>query len=143
MKKAAAPKPKAAPKKQTTLKTTKTAKTSSKKPPTPVSDEENSDAEMTFHNGDDSLLADTPPKKAPAKKAPAAKKATKPLQEVDNESFTVDGALDGEAEEKMVQPKPKKGSATDQYQKVSSLSSIAKMRMKLTCNAAHSTRTHH
>lgn len=68
-------------------------------------------------DGDDSLLADTPPQKK-QKKAPAPKKATgNPLQEVDNESFAVDATMDG-ANDVMVEPKLKKGSATDQYQKV-------------------------
>ncbi|KAI5195412.1 type II DNA topoisomerase [Aureobasidium subglaciale] len=125
----AAPKAKAAPKKQTTLKTTKTTKTSTKKPPKPLSDGENSDADIHIANndGDDSLLADTPPKKAAPKKAPA-KKAAKPLQEIDNESFTAEGApdMDGASDDKMVQPKPKKGSATSQYQKLTQLEHIIK-----------------
>ncbi|KAH0362904.1 hypothetical protein KCU84_g6439, partial [Aureobasidium melanogenum] len=125
---AAAPKPKAAPKKQTTLKTTKTTKTTAKKPPTPVSDDENSDADVHFNNDDDdSLLADTPPKKAAPKKAPAKKAAAKPLQEIDNESFAAEGAeMDASDNDKMVQPKPKKGSATSQYQKLTQLEHIIK-----------------
>ncbi|KAG9675329.1 type II DNA topoisomerase, partial [Aureobasidium melanogenum] len=125
---AAAPKPKAALKKQTTLKTTKTTKTTAKKPPTPVSDDENSDADIHSHNdNDDSLLADTPPKKAAPKKAPAKKAAPKPLQEIDNESFAAEGAeMDASDNDKMVQPKPKKGSATSQYQKLTQLEHIIK-----------------
>ncbi|GAB7354952.1 hypothetical protein MBLNU459_g5568t1 [Dothideomycetes sp. NU459] len=125
---AAAPKPRAAPKaalakKQTTLKVTKAAP---KKRPTPLSDDdENSDMDDVEMNGDDSLLADTPPQKK-QKKAPAPKKAAvKPLQEVDNESFAMDVTVDG-ADDVMVEPKPKKGSATDQYQKLTQLEHIIK-----------------
>jgi DNA topoisomerase-2 len=104
-------------------------KAATKKPPTPISDEENSDDDAhPANHDDDSLLAETPPKKAAVKKAPA-KKATKPLQEVDNESFTAEGAtmdMDGANDEKMVQPKPKKGSATSQYQKLTQLEHIIK-----------------
>lgn len=71
-------------------------------------------------DGDDSLLADTPPQKKQKKAAVPKKAAGKPLQEVDNESFAMDATAEGldGADDAMVVPKPKKGSATDQYQKV-------------------------
>ena len=92
-----------------------------KKRAKPDSDEENSD-----HDGDsmddDSLLSNTPPSNKKQKKAPAAKKtASKPLQEVENESFAFDGASDAK-------PKAgaKKGAASDQYQKLTQLEHILK-----------------
>lgn len=71
---------------------------------------------------DDSLLSNTPPSNKKQKKAPAAKKtASKPLQEVENESFAFDGASDEK-------PKAgaKKGAASDQYQKLTQLEHILK-----------------
>ncbi|KAK3673275.1 DNA topoisomerase 2 [Recurvomyces mirabilis] len=121
-KKAAAPKAKAAPK-QTTLKTTKAAP-KPKKRTKPDSDDENSDVDMDNGMNDDSLLSNTPPSAKKQKKAPAprAKAATKPLMEVENESFQMDGAADE-------RPKPKlqkKGTSTEQYQKLTQLEHILK-----------------
>lgn len=105
-------KPSTAPKKltQSTLK-----KPAPKKRPKPDSDEENSDPDLD----DDSLLSNSPPpakKPKTAPKAPAAKKAAgKPLDEIDNEAY---GDMDGSQDGAMVKPKPKKGTATEQYQKV-------------------------
>lgn len=97
---------KAAPKKtQTTLKTKPAAKKKGKAD----SEDENSDVQMS--DDDDSLLSHTPPK---AKKAAAPKKAgTKPLADVENESFGGDAA--GES---------KSGSAGEKYQKVSTPTEI-------------------
>jgi DNA topoisomerase-2 len=61
-----------------------------------VSDDENSDMDLDVDDDpldDESLLADTPPKQ---KKAPAPKKSSgKPLADIANESFDVDGVEDG------------------------------------------------
>ena len=114
--KAAATKPKA-PQKQTTLKTTKAAP---KKRAKPDSDDENDDDDLSMN--DDSLLSNTPPSNKKQKKAPAPKKAGKPLAEVENESFNMDGPSDP-------RPKPKaqqKKVATDQYQKLTQLEHILK-----------------
>lgn len=101
---AAKPKPKAAPKKK--------AKD--------FSDDENSDVDMEDPVDDDeSLLADTPPK---TKKAPASKKTSgKPLADIANESFGIDGV-----EEAPLPAKSKKaaGGASDKYQMVSRLPAI-------------------
>lgn len=106
-------------------------------------DEENSDLDLNDSDDDASLLSNTPPKKQ--KKAPAPKKkaAGAPLQEVDNESFAMEGAMDVDgASDIMVVPKPKKSTATEQYQKV------RKMRSRMFLSyadivAAHATRAHH
>ncbi|KAF2099707.1 type II DNA topoisomerase [Rhizodiscina lignyota] len=113
---AAAPKAKAGAKKltQSTLKTTKTAKKRAK----PDSDAENTEDEepVSFH--DASLLSNTPPSSKKQKKAPAPKKAGgKPLQEIANESFGMDGTSD---------PKPAKGSSSDKYQRLTQLEHIIK-----------------
>ncbi|KAI4171577.1 MAG: hypothetical protein LQ343_004169 [Gyalolechia ehrenbergii] len=120
-------KPKPAPKKaaatkatppkmaQTTLKPKKAP--TSKKRPKPDSEDEDPDPEPSMH--DDSLLSATPPSAKKQKKAPAPKKkATKPLQEVENEAMGFDGAEDS---------KPKKGSkSTETYQKLTQLEHIIK-----------------
>ena len=74
---------------------------------------------------DDSLLSNTPPSAKKQKKAPArAPKANaKPLVEVENESFTVDGAANGKPPSAK---KAKKGGSTDQYQKLTQLEHILK-----------------
>lgn len=93
---------------QTTLKPKKPA--APKKRPKPDTEDEDSASERpSLH--DDSLLSATPPSAKKQKKAPVArKKATKPLQEVQNEAMAFDGADD---------PKPKKGlKSTETYQKV-------------------------
>lgn len=95
----AKPKPKAAPKKKVVK---------------DVSDDENSDVDMDDipMDDDDSLLADTPPQ---AKKAPGQKKTSgKPLADIANESFGMDGASELPA----VTAK-KGGGVTDKYQMVS------------------------
>ncbi|KAK5108149.1 DNA topoisomerase 2 [Meristemomyces frigidus] len=119
---AAAPKPKAATK-QTTLKTTK-AVPKPKKRAKPDSDDENSDVEMDHDMNDDSLLSNTPPSAKKQKKAPAARAraASKPLMEVENESFAMDGATD----EKPKAKPQKKGTSTEQYQKLTQLEHILK-----------------
>lgn len=115
MKKAAAtaPKPKPAPKKQTqtTLKVTKKA---APKKRAVDSEDESSEIELNSKHDDD-LLDDTPPQKK-QKKAPVAKRAaSKPLEEVENESFQADGVMDEP-------PAPKsaasKGGNSAKYQKV-------------------------
>lgn len=118
----AAARPKPAPKKaaaatkatlpkmsQTTLKPKKPS--ASKKRPKPDSEDEDSDLEPSVHG--DSPLSATPPSAKKQKKAPAPKKkAAKPLQEVQNEAVSFDGAEDS---------KPQKGSkSTETYQKVKS-----------------------
>ncbi|KAB8234302.1 DNA topoisomerase 2 [Aspergillus alliaceus] len=111
----AAPKKAAAPKKtaQTTLTGKATGKgAASKKRAKPDSDDDMSDNNQS---GDDSVLSHTPPKKA--KKAPAAKKGgSKPLADMENESFTNDG---GDAA-------PKKADASEKYQKLTQLEHIIK-----------------
>lgn len=97
-----------APKKltQTTLKTTKAA---ASKKRAKESDVENSDPE----DQDNSLASNSPPLPKKQKKAPAPKKSSKgPLEPIRNESMGMDGANDD-----FVEPQPKKGSSTDQYQK--------------------------
>ncbi|GAB7337928.1 hypothetical protein MBLNU457_4312t1 [Dothideomycetes sp. NU457] len=118
-KKPAAAKPKAAPKaaaakKQTTLKTTKVAP---KKRAADSDDLENSDEEPGSYN-DASLLSNTPPSSKKQKKEPAPKKSSgKPLMEIDNESF---------ANGITASPKPKKGTNSDKYQKLTQLEHILK-----------------
>jgi DNA topoisomerase-2 len=118
---AAAPKPKAAPKKaiQTTLKVPKTKAPATKKRPKPESDAENSDLDRDSAN-DASLLSNTPP--AAKKQKPAPKKSSgKPLQSIENESFA---AMDEDSSSK---PKPKGKAATDaneKYQKISHMEHI-------------------
>lgn len=94
---------------QITLKP-KVKATASKKRAKPDTEDEDSAPELgSLH--DDSLLSATPPSLKKQKKAPAlkVKKAMgKPLQALENEALNLDGVDD---------PKPKKGGATDQYQK--------------------------
>ncbi|PLB50056.1 type II DNA topoisomerase [Aspergillus steynii IBT 23096] len=114
--KKAAPKKAAAPKKttQTTLTGKKTAKApASKKRAKADSEDELSDGNNM--SDDDSMLSHTPPKKA--KTAPAAKRAgSKPLADVENESFTGEGA----------EEPSKEASASDKYQKLSPREHIIK-----------------
>lgn len=123
-KKTTAPKapkaPKAAPKKmvQTTLKTSKAA---SKKRPKPDSDEEDDEATPSAVDpfDDDTMMSNTPPSAKKQKKAPGAKKpAGKPLQDIANESMTMDGPAEGKS--------AKDKSATDRYQKLTQLEHIIK-----------------
>ncbi|EME46718.1 hypothetical protein DOTSEDRAFT_87208 [Dothistroma septosporum NZE10] len=121
---AAASKPKAA--KQTTLKTT--TKTAPKAAPKPKkrakseSDDENDDIELGDDDedqADNSLLSNTPPKKA--EKAPAPKKtAGRPLAELENESFGMGVPVNKEGKSK------KGGASSDQYQKLTQLEHILK-----------------
>ncbi|KAI7106286.1 DNA topoisomerase [Hortaea werneckii] len=125
--KKAAPKPKAAPK-QTTLKMSKAA-AQPKKRSKPDSDDENEDEDAA--QNDDSLLSNTPPSAKKQKKAPAPKKAAnKPLTEVQNESFNLDGAADDiEIEEKPISKpgaKKKGAGSSEQYQKLTQLEHILK-----------------
>lgn len=104
---------KSAPKKmtQTTLK----AKPASKSAPAKKRTKADSEDEVSNSHlsDDDSLLSHTPPK---AKKASAPKRAgSKPLADVENESFGADGQSDAA---------PKNGSASDKYQKVCFISGI-------------------
>ena len=113
-KKAAGPaKPRARPAKEAGAAPKPKTKAAPKKKPQVDSDDENSDIDMAEGSPDDeSLLADTPPK---AKKAVGPKKSSgKPLADIANESFGVDGAADGLA------PKPKKdlNDASSKYQMV-------------------------
>lgn len=112
---AAAPKPRAKPAGATTAKPK--PKAAPKKKAKDFSDDENSDVDMAdpVDDDDESLLADTPPK---TKKAPAPKKSSgKPLADIANESFDMDG---------FEAPPPAKGKkaaggASDKYQMVGSL----------------------
>lgn len=93
----------------------KPTKAAPKKRSKPESDEENSDLDDDTMN-DDSLLSTTPPSNKKSKKAPVAKKpSNNPLQEMANESFS---------NEITASPKPKKGSNTEKYQKVSAILSM-------------------
>jgi len=103
------PKPKAAPKK-TTQSTLKPKTTAAKKRAKPISDDENSDNDDPSHN-DDSLLSNTPPSSKKQKLAPVKKSSGKPLEQIDNESYGMDGAMDAK-------PSKAKKSGTEQYQKV-------------------------
>jgi DNA topoisomerase-2 len=91
------------------------AKAAPKKKAKDFSDDENSDVDMEdpVDDDDESLLADTPPK---AKKAAAPKKSSgKPLADIANESFGMDGV-----EEAPPSAKGKKaaGGASSKYQMV-------------------------
>lgn len=100
---------------QTSLKSTKAP--AAKKRPAPASDNENSDHERS--NEDDSLLSNTPPSAKRQKTAPAPKKAVgKPLQQIDNESF----GMDGSNNDMTSTSNPKK----EQYQKLTQLEHILK-----------------
>ncbi|KAL8737626.1 MAG: hypothetical protein Q9181_001499 [Wetmoreana brouardii] len=112
----AAPKAASTKMSQTTLKPKKPA--APKKRPKPDTEDEDSTSERpSLH--DNSPLSATPPSAKKQKKAPAPKKkASKPLQEVQNEAVSFDGAED---------PKPKKGSkSTETYQKLTQLEHIIK-----------------
>ena len=104
----------AAPKKmtQTILKPKPKATVSKKRPKPDTEDEDEDSAPEADSLHDDTLLSNTPPSAKKQKKAPAPRKKTtgKPLQTLENEAPTFDGANE---------PQPKKGSATEQYQKVS------------------------
>lgn len=94
------------------------AKAAPKKKVKDFSDDENSDVDMgdPIDNDDESLLADTPPK---AKKTAGAKKSSgKPLADIANESFGMDGV-----EEAPPSAKGKKaaGGASTKYQMVGKL----------------------
>ncbi|KAF2675536.1 type II DNA topoisomerase [Microthyrium microscopicum] len=115
-------KPKAMPKKAAVASkakkpaTTKSKAAASKKRAKLDSDIENSDEDEATV-GNDSLLSNTPPKKA--KKAPAVKKFSgKPLAEIANESFGM--AEDGELVELGKAP----AEASDKYKKISHLEHI-------------------
>ncbi|KAI2635452.1 DNA topoisomerase [Xylaria nigripes] len=101
---------KAAPKKliQTTLKTTKAVSNKRAKPDT---DDDNDDVV-------DSSFSTTPPSNKKQKKASESKKSSgKPLAEVENESTSVDGALE---------TKSKSKTASETYQKLTQLEHILK-----------------
>ncbi|KAF2773469.1 type II DNA topoisomerase [Teratosphaeria nubilosa] len=122
-KKADAPKPKVT--KQTTLKVAKTAPKSRKRAQAD-SDDENSDIDMDDASlNDASLLSNTPPQAKKQKKAPAPKKSGKPLIEIENQSFGMDGAADEPAPTKALAQK-KKGTSSEQYQKLTQLEHILK-----------------
>lgn len=121
VKKTAALKEKAGPKprkpKEITAKPKVTAKatTSKKRAKLDTEDEESEPEIASLH--DDTLLNATPPSAKKQKKEPVKKKAGKPLQVRENDA----GGFDGTDE-----PKPKKGSATEQYQKLTQLEHIIK-----------------
>ncbi|KAJ5679904.1 DNA topoisomerase II eukaryotic-type [Penicillium macrosclerotiorum] len=107
-KKVAAAKPTA--KKQTTLKAK--SKAPAKKKATADSEDDMSDIQMSDN---DSLLSHTPPK---AKKTAAIKRAgSKPLADVENESFGGDGASEASKSN---------GNASEKYQKLTQLEHIVK-----------------
>jgi DNA topoisomerase-2 len=112
-KKAAAPaKPRGRPAGTTAAKPK--AKAAPKKKAKAISDDENSDVDMGGDaiEDDESLLADTPK----PKKAPAPKKASgKPLADIENESFGMDGSDDVPA----AKGKKGAGGASSKYQMVS------------------------
>ncbi|KAF2465458.1 type II DNA topoisomerase [Lindgomyces ingoldianus] len=118
---AAASKPRERKPKDATQSKPKTTKAPPKKRKDISEDDENSDIDMDDVIGDDddeSLLADTPPQQ---KKAPGPKKSSgKPLADIANESFGLDGADDDPA------AKPKKGGATTKYQMLTHLEHIMK-----------------
>lgn len=101
----------------------KVTKAAPKKRAKPDSDEENSDIDLL---DDDSLLSNdnTPPQAKKPKKAAArpAKASSKPLVEMENESFNMIASPDKPPSAK----KGKKGGATDQYQKLTQLEHILK-----------------
>ncbi|KAF2864297.1 type II DNA topoisomerase [Piedraia hortae CBS 480.64] len=118
--KKAAAKPKAtkpAASKATKQTISKMTKTQPKKRPVPETEEE---SEINAMN-DDSLLSNSPPAVKRQKKAPAAKATKKPVADLDDDDdFAVDGAPDKAA-------KPtKKGTSSDQYQKLTQLEHILK-----------------
>ncbi|KAH8689414.1 DNA topoisomerase II [Talaromyces proteolyticus] len=101
---------------QTTLKAKPVAKATKKKAKADSEDElsDNND------NFEDSVMSSTPPNAKP-KKAPAKKAGAKPLADVANESFGLDGADDVES------TKPSKSTgAADKYQKLTQLEHILK-----------------
>jgi DNA topoisomerase II len=107
----AAPKPKTAPKKSANS-SLKSAKPAKKRAKAESDDENGDDDDAPDDFNDDSLLSNTPPSAKP-KKAPAQKKTSgRPLQEISNESFTMDGPAD-----EMIQPKADKKTSSDKYQK--------------------------
>lgn len=99
---------------QTTLKTSKPA---TKKRPKPESDEDDEPSDIESVQ-DASLLSNTPPSSKKQKKAPAKKSSGKPLQDIANESMSMEGGAD-------MKPMKKKD-ATDQYQKLTQLEHIIK-----------------
>ena len=110
---AAAPKPRGRPAGTTIAKPK--AKAAPRKKAKDFSDDENSDVDMEdpIDDDDESLLADTPPK---AKKAAAPKKTSgKPLADIANESFGMDGA---EEAPPSVKGKKAAGGASSKYQMV-------------------------
>jgi DNA topoisomerase-2 len=137
-KKAAGPaKPRARPAGDATKAKPKSKAAPKKKVVKEVSDDENSDVAMDDipMDDDDSLLADTPPQ---AKKAPGPKKTSgKPLADIANESFDMDGASELPA----VKVK-KGGAAADKYQMVS-LCVLKGTRPLANFDSAYPSRTHH
>ena len=95
------------------------AKAAPKKKAKDFSDDENSDVDMgdPIDDDDESLLADTPPKATKARAAPK-KSSGKPLADVANESFGMDGVEDVPPPAK---GKKAAGGASDKYQMVSNL----------------------
>ncbi|KAK5699278.1 DNA topoisomerase 2 [Elasticomyces elasticus] len=125
-KKAPAAKPKATATKQTTLKPAKPANTKKRAKPS-SSDDENSDNDHV-KDSDASLLG-TPPsaKKQKTTKPRPKAAASKPLMEIENESFGGDVDMDGAADDRPIGGGKKKGStSTDQYQKLTQLEHILK-----------------
>ncbi|KAF2204575.1 type II DNA topoisomerase [Delitschia confertaspora ATCC 74209] len=106
---------------QTKLKVTKAAP--KKKAAKGVSDDENSDLDADdapSDPDDDSLLADTPPKRTTKKAASVKKSNGKPLADIANESFGMDGAEDLKANAKA------SGPASSKYQMLTHLEHIMK-----------------
>ena len=107
-KKAAAPKAVTKKTIQTTMKPKAKAAGTKRKVKVDTEDEDSAPEVGSLH--DDSLLSATPPSAKKQKKAPAPKKtAGKPLQPLENEAGSYDGAAE---------PKAKKGGSSEQYQKV-------------------------
>lgn len=106
-----------APPKKTAQSNSKSKSAITKKRPKPDTEDEGLSPESPSQH-DDSVLSMTPPSAKKQKRAPVTKKSgVNPLQENENEAFTVDGAGDA---------KSKKGPKhTEQYQKVSKQPVIA------------------
>ncbi|KAL3462611.1 DNA topoisomerase [Aspergillus heterothallicus] len=111
--KKASPK-KASPKRAKTVKAAAKPAVKGKKRPKADSEDEMSDNDNPLDH--DSVLSQTPPKKT-QKTATAKKAGAKPLADVENESFTMEGS---------VEPSKEEGKASDKYKMLSHLEHIVK-----------------
>ncbi|OKL61497.1 DNA topoisomerase 2 [Talaromyces atroroseus] len=104
---------------QTTFKAKPAAKATKKKARATPENEESGHEDIDDFI--DSVMSTTPPSKPKTKKAPAKKAASKPLADVENESFGLDGADEVETSKP-----PKDTGAADKYQKLTQLEHIIK-----------------